>query len=64
MPKTNKKFEEMEWYISKKTKKNNNNPPSNWVFLTPHFCGQVDRLGSSNLKSRISKGKVATNTKR
>ena len=32
MPKTSKKFEEIEWYISKETKKNNNRPPNNRVF--------------------------------
>ena len=57
MPKTKKKFEEIEWCNSKETKRNNNRLPNHRVVLIPSIWGQVDSLGSSNFMSLISKGK-------
>ena len=49
---------------SKKRKNINRTKPNILVFLTHHIWGQVDKLGWSNFKSLISKGKVAAITKR
>ena len=49
---------------SKKRKIINRMNPNILVFFTPHLWGQVDKLGWSNFRSLISKGKVAAITKK
>jgi hypothetical protein len=59
-----KRYSDGRKYPSKDIKAISKIPPSTFVLGMPYFWGQVDKWGSSSLRSRISKGRVATNTKR